>query len=169
MDGQAKVRIVQASIKAPLLDVSVDGGKAIADQVPFATTTAYHLVEPGVLTIRVQSERRWCVRAAARDAQRQRVYSVLVLDGKTTLTAQLRVDAASVGAVPIGGVETGAGGTATHRTADAVGTHDHRQVRHRHARGVLADGGRRGPVRHGVPRRPRRPRVAVWGPSRTVP
>ncbi len=122
MDGKAKVRIVQASIKAPLLDVSVDGGKAIADQVPFATTTAYHLVDPGVLTIRVSPSAGGASALLHVTLNANAVYSVLVLDGKTALTAQLRVDAAGAGAVPTGGIETGAGGTATHRTTDTAST-----------------------------------------------
>src|SRR2546423_4419653 len=52
-DGQAKVRVVQASVRAPVLDVAVAGGAGIASGVPFATTTDYQEVAPGHWTLRV--------------------------------------------------------------------------------------------------------------------
>jgi hypothetical protein len=112
MNGEAKVRIIQASIKAPLLDVSVDGGASIAAGVAFATTTPYRLVKAGVLTLRVQPTAGGTATLLHVTLAPDSVYSVLVLDGKTALTAQLRTDAARVGPVPTRGVETGAGGTA---------------------------------------------------------
>ncbi|WP_433048868.1 DUF4397 domain-containing protein [Dactylosporangium sp. CS-033363] len=110
--GKAKVRVIQASVKQPVLDVSVSGGSKIADNVQFATTTSYQTVEPG----------RWTLRLAAPSAtsaattvtaplKAGAVYSLIILDGSGGLTAQLRTDASSSG-VPEGGVDTGGGGTA---------------------------------------------------------
>jgi hypothetical protein len=110
--GKSKVRVIQASVKQPVLDVSVSGGSKIADNVQFATTTSYQTVEPG----------RWTLRLAAPSAtsaattvtaplKAGAVYSLIILDGSGGLTAQLRTDASSSG-VPEGGVDTGAGGTA---------------------------------------------------------
>ena len=110
--GKAKVRVIQASVKEPVLDVAVSSGKKIADGVQFATTTSYQTVDPG----------RWTLRLAQPNATKSSttvncslkggaVYSLIVLDGSGGLTAQLRLDAESNG-VPEGGVDTGGGGTA---------------------------------------------------------
>jgi Domain of unknown function (DUF4397) len=115
MNGHAKIRIVQASIKAPLLDVGVDGGSEIATQVAFATTTNYFDVTAGNITLRVSPSGGGTPVELPVSLQADSVYSVLVLDGaNNTLTAQLRIDAARTGPVPKGAIETGAGGTASH-------------------------------------------------------
>jgi hypothetical protein len=110
--GKAKVRVLQASVRAPVLDLAIEGGPPVATGVAFASTTDYLAVDPGRWTLRVQGANggpsdTLAVRLAAGD-----VYSLLVLDGKTGgLTAQLRLDAAGPGSMPNGGVATGAGGT----------------------------------------------------------
>jgi hypothetical protein len=109
LNGQAMVRIVQASIRAPLLDVSIKGGATIATNVQFATTTTYRSVPPGILTLEVGPTGGTPVPLQV-TLQADSVYSVLVLDGKNGLTAQLRTDAVSKGAPPQGGVATGGGG-----------------------------------------------------------
>jgi hypothetical protein len=110
--GKAKVRVVQASVKQPLLDVAIANGAKIAGNVAFATTTDYQLVDPGKWTLRLSAP---SVTAAATTVtaplKAGSVYSLIVLDGKSGLTAQLRTDATSNG-VPAGGVDTGGGGTA---------------------------------------------------------
>ena len=42
--GRAKVRVVQASVRTPVLDVAAADGPMIADGVQFATTTEYQQV-----------------------------------------------------------------------------------------------------------------------------
>jgi hypothetical protein len=110
--GESKIRIIQASVRAPVLDVGGANGKKIADGVPFATTTAYREVDPGKWTVRVQPtgggdpSDLLCTLGAGN------VYSLLVLDDKKGgLKPQLHIDAARQGAVPRGGVATGAGGS----------------------------------------------------------
>ncbi|WP_420118460.1 DUF4397 domain-containing protein, partial [Micromonospora sp.] len=88
--GRAKVRVVQASVRAPVVDVAADDGPTIADAVRFATTTDYRQVEPG----------RWRLRLGGGGGPGTdvevtltggRVYSLLVLDGKRGgLTVELR-------------------------------------------------------------------------------
>jgi hypothetical protein len=113
--GKAKVRIVQASVGAPVLNVAVAGGAPVADAVQFATTTDYRLVNPG----------RWTLDVASTDGSKTgtlqctlasgNVYSLLVLDSANgTLKAQLFTDASRTGTMPLGAVATGAGGTAPH-------------------------------------------------------
>lgn len=110
--GESKIRIIQASVRAPVLDVGGANGKAIADGVQFATTTAYRQVNPGKWTVRVQptgggeSSDLPCTLGAGN------VYSLLVLDDKSGgLKPELHIDAARQGGVPRGGVATGAGGS----------------------------------------------------------
>ncbi|GGL96766.1 DUF4397 domain-containing protein [Micromonospora yangpuensis] len=110
--GQAKVRVVQASVRAPVLDVTAVDGPPIAEQVQFATTTGYRPVEPGPWRLRLggtngpRTDARVTLTGGA-------VYSLLVLDDERGgLTAELREDARGSTVTPTGGVDTGAGGLA---------------------------------------------------------
>lgn len=111
--GQAKVRIVQASVHAPVLSASISGGTTIASGIAFATTTGYFDVTPGRWRLLVSGTNNGPSSTVAVHLQPGDVYSLLVLDNKSGgLTAQLRVDAGRQGTVPNGGVPTGAGGSA---------------------------------------------------------
>jgi hypothetical protein len=110
--GKSKVRIIQASVQAPVLNVEGKNGTKIADNVAFATTTAYREVNPGKWSVEVQpsgggrSSTLPCTLGAGS------VYSLVVLDdGKGGLKPELHVDAKRQGTVPLGGVATGDGGT----------------------------------------------------------
>src|SRR4051794_34205655 len=52
--GVSKVRIIQASVRAAVLDVDVNNGPTIADGVQFASTTNYREVKPGTWAVKVQ-------------------------------------------------------------------------------------------------------------------
>jgi hypothetical protein len=107
--NQAKVRVVQAAQRT--LDVTVTDGTTIARNVAFATATGYQGVDAGDRTLRVQPAGGQPTNVRATVAAGS-VYSLLVLEGANgALTAQLRTDAKREGAVPRGGVETGAGGS----------------------------------------------------------
>jgi hypothetical protein len=110
--GQAKVRVIQASMKQPLLNITC-AGKSIGDGVKFASTTDYRDVAPGKWTIKLAQPGSTKTTTVSAPLQAGAVYSLIVLDrgGSGGLTAQLRTDAKSNG-VPEGGVATGAGGTA---------------------------------------------------------
>ncbi|WP_329102566.1 DUF4397 domain-containing protein [Micromonospora sp. NBC_01699] len=115
--GRAKVRVVQASVRAPVIDVAAADGPTIADAVPFATTTPYSQVEPGSWKLRLNSTGGTPTTADVRLAAGT-VYSLLVLDAEQGgLTTELRIDARGGEVVPAGGVDTGAGGA-----RNAVGT-----------------------------------------------
>jgi hypothetical protein len=111
--GKAKVRVVQASLRAPTLDLSIAGGATIATGVPFATTTDYLQAPPGRWTLRAQGTNGGPTSTLGAHLAAGNVYSLLVLDDLkgSGLTAQLRIDAARQGQVPNGGVQTGAGGS----------------------------------------------------------
>ncbi|GGO16253.1 DUF4397 domain-containing protein [Micromonospora parathelypteridis] len=110
--GHAKVRVVQASVRTPMLDVAAADGPTIANGVQFATTTEYQQVEPGSFRLRLTGAAGPSADAEVR-LTGGAVYSLLVLDAKQGgLTAELRRDAKGGIVVPAGGVDTGAGGTA---------------------------------------------------------
>jgi hypothetical protein len=108
--GKAKVRVVQASVKAPMLTVSVVGGPVIKTNVAFATTTGYQQVNPGRWTLRLQPAGGGAATTVSANLAPNGVYSLIVLDGLNGLTTELRTDAKGGSTVPRGGVETGAGG-----------------------------------------------------------
>ncbi len=108
--NKAKVRIIQASIVAPVLDVALANGTPVATGVAFATTTSYRNVDPGQWTLRVKPTGSSASTTLYATLNRGAVYSLLVVDGKNGLRAQLRVDARGPGTPPDGAVEAGAGG-----------------------------------------------------------
>jgi hypothetical protein len=116
--GKAKVRIVQASVRAPVMTVSISGGATIADNIAFATTTDYLAVAPGHWTLKAQGAGGSPSDTLTATLAAGNVYSLIVLDAKTGngLTAQLRADAQRTGKVPTGSVATGAGGSTGRRT-----------------------------------------------------
>jgi hypothetical protein len=109
--GQAKVRVVQASVRAPILDIAAASGPTIATGVPFATTTDYRAVAPGNWKVDLQPTGgdATTVDCALESGT---TYSLLVLDAKDGgLTTDLKIDATAGEVTPEGGVDTGAGGT----------------------------------------------------------
>jgi hypothetical protein len=111
LTGKAKVRVVQASIRQPVLNV-VCAGQTIGNAVQFASTTDYQEVGPGKWTVKLTPPNSTTSTSVSAPLTAGSVYSLIVLDGTNGgLTAQLRTDARSNG-VPEGGVATGGGGTA---------------------------------------------------------
>jgi hypothetical protein len=110
--GRSKVRIIQASLRAPVLTVRMAGGPTIAENIAFATTTDYLDVPPGQWTLRAQGTDGGPTGTLTATLGAGNVYSLIVLDGGTGgLTSQLRADALRNGTVPSGGVATGGGGS----------------------------------------------------------
>ncbi|CAN5239997.1 DUF4397 domain-containing protein [soil metagenome] len=109
--GQSRVRVIQASASQPTLDVALQDGVTLAEDLDFATTTDYSLVPPGEWVLEVSGASSptttlpFTVDAGS-------VYSVLILDqANGGLSVAPRIDAASTGVIPAGSVETGAGGS----------------------------------------------------------
>ena len=110
--GKSKVRIIQASVKAPVLDVSGKNGNKIADSVAFATTTDYREVNPGKWSVEVVPTGGGKTSVLPCTLGAGSVYSLVVLDDKAGgLKPELHVDAERQGTLPLGGVATGDGGT----------------------------------------------------------
>jgi hypothetical protein len=110
--GQARVRVIAAAAAASTLDVSLTGGPELAGGLEFADTSQYVDVPAGTTTLQVTPEGSAATELPLEVAAGS-VYSVMVLDARGGgLAVQTALDAASPGIVPVGGVETGAGGTA---------------------------------------------------------
>jgi hypothetical protein len=109
-DGQARVRVLAAAAGAETLDVAV-AGSAVAEDLAFASTGEYVDVPAGSATLEVTAGDGEPAELSV-DLDAGGVYSLLVLDGDDGLTVEPVLDAASPGVVPVGGVETGLGGTA---------------------------------------------------------
>ncbi|MEV6969625.1 DUF4397 domain-containing protein [Hamadaea sp. NPDC051192] len=111
-NGQAKVRVIQASVQVPLLAVALPDGTPVAENVAFATATAYQQVKPGDWRLVIKPADGGAPSGLDCVLKPGNVYSMLILDGPNGLRAELRTDASRDGGVPTGGVETGGGGTA---------------------------------------------------------
>jgi Domain of unknown function (DUF4397) len=109
--GQAKVRVIQASLSVPVLGLSMPDGSSIASDVAFATTTDYQLVTPGNWNLVIKPADGRASTEVTADLGDGSVYSLLVLDAKKGLKTELKTDATRSGGVPAGAVATGAGGT----------------------------------------------------------
>ena len=110
--GQARMRVLAAASNAETLDVTLADGTAVATDLAFASTSDYVDVPAGSTTLQVSAGGEPPSDLPV-DLDAGAVYSVLVLDEPDGgLTVEPVLDAASAGVVPVGGVETGAGGTA---------------------------------------------------------
>ena len=112
--GRALVRVIQASLKQQVVNVSL-GSTVLASSLKFADVSAYQAVSPGTETVTVSS--------GGGDASESvtlavgTVHTLVVLDGASGLEIDNLEDASGSGQPPLGGVETGFGGTAPHGPA----------------------------------------------------
>lgn len=112
--GQALVRVIQASLKEQVVNVSL-GSTVLASSLKFADVSPYQAVSPGTETVTVSSgggDASESVTLAAGT-----VHTLVVLDGASGLEIDNLEDASGSGQPPLGGVETGFGGTAPHGPA----------------------------------------------------
>lgn len=110
--GQARMRVVAAAAGARTLDVSRAEGLDLASGLEFAAATEYVDIPAGRTGLRVAADGGTATELPFEVAAGS-VYSVLVLDQPGGgLAVRTVLDAAGPGVVPVGGVETGGGGTA---------------------------------------------------------
>jgi hypothetical protein len=115
-DGKAKVRVIQASVRAPIIDVSLPDGTSIGDNIAFATTTAYQLVPPGTWTLHLQPKPAGPGATLSAPLAAGSVYSLMVIDKGSGLWLTLLNDASGGSVAPNGSVEAGLGGEASRGT-----------------------------------------------------
>lgn len=108
-DGQGRARVIQAAASTPTLDITVQGGMTLGRDVEFATTTPYSDVAAGPWVLQVSAGDQ-AIAELPITVDAGSVYSVLILDTPTGVSAVMQVDATAAGVVPAGGVETGGGG-----------------------------------------------------------
>lgn len=112
-DGQARVRVIQASTTTPTVDVSTDTGVAIAKDAAAGSATPYTSVPAGTWTLALTGATASSTGSV--DLASGSVSSLFVLDDAAGgLVVKSVVDSAGIGAVPTGGIQTGGGATAVH-------------------------------------------------------
>ena len=114
-NGTGRVRVIQASSRAPIVTVRAESGPVIASHARFATTTGYADVHAGTWKLQVQSDGSSPALTATGsvDVASGEVTSVLLLDGKSAgIIVRTLVDAAGPASTPKGPVAAGAGGLA---------------------------------------------------------
>lgn len=112
--GDGRVRLVQAASQAPRATVRVVGGPTIATGATFGSTTGYRTVPAGTWTLQANGTAPAAVSTDARVAiAAGSVTSLLLLDTKQGgITVRTVLDASAPGAIPVGPVPAGGGGTA---------------------------------------------------------
>jgi hypothetical protein len=114
--GKALLRVIQASLTQQAVKVSWDG-KVIVSKLAFAAVTSYQAVTPGTESVTVTGTGK----GTGGDASSKvtlaagTVHTLVVLDGSHGLEIANLEDAAGSAQLPVGGAQTGLGGTAPHR------------------------------------------------------
>jgi hypothetical protein len=113
--GKTLVRVIQASLKRNLVTVSY-GPDVLARQLAFGSATSYMAVSPGAQTVQFTAagaSAAMPVRLAA-----DTVHTIVVLDGSSGLQVDALTDAVGSKMMPMGGPDTGFGGTAPRPPSD---------------------------------------------------
>jgi hypothetical protein len=115
--GKALVRVIQASLKEQRVTVSY-GPDVLSRQLAFGSATSYMAVAPGTRTVTFTASGKQMSKAVklAPDS----VHTLVVLDGSSGLQVNALTDAAGSEMMPMGGVNTGFGGTAPRPPANPV-------------------------------------------------
>jgi hypothetical protein len=125
-EGQARVRLLQAAISSPSVDVATDTGASIAEEAEFGTATDYSAVDAGRWTLEVDG--RSTSGTVQVDLEPGSVITLFVIDRDGEITIEAVQDSSGAEEIPAGGVATGEGGLyyaaqaeAQTRTLAAVG------------------------------------------------
>ncbi|RFA16838.1 hypothetical protein B7R21_01635 [Subtercola boreus] len=116
--GQARVRVVQASTIVPTVSVATSTGRSIATDVAQGVATDYASVPGGPWKLDLTAG---AVQSTADvDLAQGSISTLFVLDTASGgLALKPVLDSSSAGDLPVGGVQTGAGGTALVHTSPA--------------------------------------------------
>lgn len=112
--GEARVRVIQAASRAPVVDVRALHGPTVATAAHFGTTTGYATVPSGTWHVQVKSANSSLTAEKKVSLRPGSISSVVVLDAKqgSGLNIETTLDASGTGTVPTGAVPAGGGGTA---------------------------------------------------------
>ncbi len=114
--GKAAVRCINGAVSASAVDLGQAGKQPWATGVKFATTTPYTDVNVGTWVLHVTAPGKPAVNLPV-TVDESSTYSVVLLDKKGAFSVRLIRDSAGSTVAPVGGVETGFGGTAPADTA----------------------------------------------------
>jgi hypothetical protein len=118
-DGKAKLRLVQAATSAKSVDVTTSTGTPVAKDAQFGQATQYATVDAGKWALDVSGGSQ--KGTADVDLAGNTVSTLFVLDDSSgDLTVVPVTDAAGTAATPVGGVQTGGGGTAADSASTAA-------------------------------------------------
>jgi hypothetical protein len=113
--GKAKLRIVDAAPQSPPLDIAIAGGPVLFRNVTFGTVSNFMPVTAGRFAIEVRQAGTATV-LFTQGASTLPAGTIITVAGTITGTGKIEMlpilDAAGAGNLPLGGVATGAGGTA---------------------------------------------------------
>lgn len=107
-EGTARVRLIQASVSEPVVDVVTDTGAAIATEAEFASVTGYAEVDAGGWTLEVSGEDSSGVVQVDLAPGSNNTLFAIDRDGELTIAAI--EDSSGAQTMPQGGVATGGGG-----------------------------------------------------------
>ena len=116
--GTANVRLLPAASSAAQVTVSAVDGPVVARDAVFGQPTSYTSVPAGTWTL--QAVANGVAPATTKvDLTAGGVYTLAVVDGTGGLGVQVVTDAAGAATMPVGGAQTGGGGTAGGLDADS--------------------------------------------------
>jgi len=111
--GQAKLRVLNASVAAPAIDVFGNTRTLLASDAKFTATTDYQAVRSGPWQFVVRpADGNSTLGTDSTRFNPGSIYSLVVLDSGGEVSVTALQDAAGARVVPAGGVETGLGGAA---------------------------------------------------------
>jgi hypothetical protein len=113
--GKALVRVIQASLKQSKVTVSY-GPDVLARQLAFGSATSYVAVPPETRTVQFTAAGEQTAMSVR--LRPDTVHTIVVLDGSSGLKVDALTDAAGSETMPMGGVNTGFGGTAPRQPSD---------------------------------------------------
>lgn len=113
--GKALVRVIQASLKQSKVTVSY-GPDVLARQLAFGSASSYVAVSPGTRTVQFTAPGEQTAMSVR--LRPDTVHTIVVLDGSSGLKVDALTDAAGSETMPMGGVNTGFGGTAPRQPSD---------------------------------------------------
>jgi Domain of unknown function (DUF4397) len=107
--GKALVRVIQASLKQHVVNVTWNGQPAVSS-LAFGSVSSYQAVAPGTEVLQAAGESGTAKSTVTLAAGS--VHTIVVLDGSSGLALDNFTDAAGSGDAPAGAAATGFGGTA---------------------------------------------------------
>jgi Domain of unknown function (DUF4397) len=113
--GKAKLRIINGAPQSPPLDIGTAGGPVLFQGVGFGTVSPFAVVPAGSLSLEARAAGTSKV-MFSQGASRLAAGTIITVAGTISDSGRIEMlpilDAAGAGALPSGGVATGAGGTA---------------------------------------------------------